>query len=196
MQLNAVERRLVELQQHWQVFRADDTKRMLIWQTPDNAKRLMECFFEAQRHAASEERPYIGCDTFIVFDTPFEDSISYSRTLKETLAGQYEASHASIEQAGETADWHFSPKALPDSARSFVEALNDLAKHHPAALGLLVAVMLPSAVNGEAAWYAWLQRALQAEPAPGVRLVVLDAVETPRCNGLAESAHSQLQTEN
>jgi len=195
MPLNAVERRLVELQSRWQGFREDHCKRMLLWQTQDNAVRLMESFFEVQRQEARDAMPYVGSDTFIVFDTPFEDSISYSRMLKQALAGHYAASHDAFEQVGQAPDWYFSPESLPDSTRGFVQGLNGLAQHHQGVLGQLVAVMLPSTVVSEAAWTAWLGRALEAGPDPGVRLVVLDSLETPRCGELAESGHPQLRVE-
>lgn len=193
--LNAVEQRLVELQSHWQDFRGDDSKRMLLWQVRDNAARLMECFFAVQRLEATLATPYVGSDTFIVFDTPFEDSISYSRKLKEALAGEYGASRESFQQADREPDWNYSPAALPDSARGFIESLNDLTQHHQDVLGLLVAVVLPSSVAGEDAWTAWLERALAAGPGPGLRLLVLDSLETPRCGVLAESGHPQLRVE-
>ena len=50
MALNPVEQRLVELQGLWQDFLADAGRRLLLWQVPDNARRLLHAFFEAQRH--------------------------------------------------------------------------------------------------------------------------------------------------
>jgi tetratricopeptide (TPR) repeat protein len=196
MELNAVEQRMVHLQSRWQAFRARDTKRMLLWQTQENATRLMEAFFEAQRHESLLDKPYACGDTFIVFDSPFEDSISYSRQLKQALAGQYEASHESFTQAGHTADWRFSPNSLPDSAHGFVQGLNALAQHHQEVLGMLVAVILPGSLSKPDAWTAWLGRALQAAaPAQGVRLIVIDSTEHPRCTHLIKSDPNQLHVE-
>ncbi len=195
MELNAVERRLVDVQQHWQDFVADENKRLLLWQIPDGANRLLEAFFEVQQHDGVQDKPYGCAETFVVFDTPFDNSISYSRSLKQALAGHYEASQEALEQVGRAADWPFTAESLPDSAAGFVEGLNSLARHHRDVLGLLVAVILPSSVTAEAAWVDWLGRALDAGPDEGMRLLVLDSLEHPRCTTLAESDRPQLRIE-
>lgn len=105
MTLNPVEQRLSELCNEWASFRADGSKRLLIWQAPDNATRMIQCFFETQKH----ETDFTTGDLFIVFDVPFIHSIQYSRDLKEALAGQYEASREELEQQGVTPDWDFAP---------------------------------------------------------------------------------------
>jgi hypothetical protein len=195
MELNAVERRLVDVQHHWQEFLTDENKRLLLWQIPDGANRLMEAFFEAQQHDGVQDKPYGCAETFVVFDTPFDNSVSYSRALKQALAGQYEASQEALEEAGRAADWPFSAESLPDSAAGFVEGLNSLARHHRDVLGRLVAVMLPISVTAEPAWVDWLDRALDADLDEGVRLVLLDSQEHPRCTPLAESDRPQLRVE-
>jgi tetratricopeptide (TPR) repeat protein len=193
MELNAVERRLVDIQNHWQDFLADDSKRLLLWQIKESSTRLMEAFFEAQQHEAVQEKPYGCSDTFVVFDVPFDNSISYSRTLKEALAGQYEASQDAFKQVGRQADWKFTTESQPDSALGFIQGLNSLARHHQEVLGRLVAVILPTSVANESHWVAWLGRALQAAPDKGVCLVVIDSLENPRCSALVESGQPQLQ---
>ena len=86
MAINPVQRRLAELLQHWQAFVDQPDKRLLLWQVPDNARRVVHGFFEAQRHDAppdaTDAATYVGTDTFIVFDAPFENSIRYARALK------------------------------------------------------------------------------------------------------------------
>jgi len=187
MALNPVEKRLAELQQCWEEFLADPQKRLLLWQAPDNAGRLLDCFFEVQRHPA----PYTSGDTFIVFDAAFEHSIAYSRALKQALAGQYAASHAELQRAGQRPDWFFDPEAQPDTASAFVQALGSLAGHHPV-FGQLVAVLRPARVDEDAAWAAWVARALQAGVPAGVRLLVPDFDATPRLAALARAGHPQV----
>ena len=195
MDMNPVEQRLVALQALWQQYRADETKRCLLWRTPANAVRLVHCFFEAQRHDAPAA-PYICSDTFIVFDAPFENTMQYSRALKEALAGHYGASHESFAQQGLIPDWSFHPAAHADSASSFIEALNSLSRHHASALGTVVAVLLPAAVSSEPAWTAWLLRALDAGLADSVRLLTLDSPDAPRCNALADARHAQCHVQS
>lgn len=196
MALNPVEQRLVELQGLWQDFLADAGRRLLLWQVPDNARRLLHAFFEAQRHDLPGGAPYVGTDTFIVFDSSFENSMQYARALKAELAGQYAASGDAFKPLGIEPDWGFSPAQVPDSAAAWVQALNALAAHHPA-LGHLVAVLMPATVADEPARLAWLQRALQAGPSPRVRLVVLDSLETPVLASLAgdEQVHAQVHAQ-
>ncbi|WKB54823.1 hypothetical protein [Eleftheria terrae] len=185
MALNPVERKLVELLQLWEDFRAEPGKRLLLWQAPDNGKRMIECFCEVQRHAS----PYTSGDTFIVFDAAFEQSVGYARALKEALAGQYAASHEDLQREGLQPDWRFEPEGLPETAAAFVQGLASLAAHHPQ-LGHLVAVLLPSAVAQDEAWAAWVGRALEAAGSvSGVRLLVPDFSQAPRLGELAAAHH-------
>jgi hypothetical protein len=192
MALNPVEQRLVELQERWLGFVARPDDRLLLWQVPDNARRLLHAFFEVQRHDLPGGAPYVGTDTFIVFDEPFENSIQYARALKAGLAGRYAASGDSFQPLGVEPDWPFSPAQVPDTAAAWVQALNALAEHHPQ-LQHLVAVLMPATVADEPARLAWLQRALQAGPSPRVRLVVPDSLETPALAGLAGSPQVHAQ---
>ena len=96
MPLNAVERRLLDLRHQWERFANDPTPRLLVWTVPDAAMRLVRCFLEVQKH----EGEYVTGDLFIVFDTPFENSIQYSRALKELLAGQHAASADDLGRRG------------------------------------------------------------------------------------------------
>jgi len=186
MAINPVQRRLAELLQHWQAFIDLPDKRLLLWQAPDSGRRLLDCFFEMQRHEDPEGQAASGAsgDTFIVFEAPFEQAIAYSRALKEALAGQYAASHDELRRAGQTPDWRFEPDEAPDTAAAFVRALGSLAAHH-AVFGHLVAVLSPSVVHDDEAWAAWVERALQAGVPEGVRLLVPDFVEVPRLERLA-----------
>ena len=195
MALNPVEQRLVELHGLWQDFLANAERRLLLWQVADNARRVVHGFFEAQRHDAPPEAAYVGTDTFIVFDAPFENSIQYARALKAALIGEYEASRGSLAAEGMTPDWPFHADQVPDSAGGWIQGLNALADHHPE-LGHLVAVLMPATVADEPArqaWQAWLWRALRAGPAQRVRLVVLDSPNTPALGSLAADARVHVQ---
>ncbi len=65
-------------------------------------------FFEVQKH----ETPYTSGDLFIMFDVPFDNSIQYSRELKEALFGQYEASRQDLKEEGIEPDWQAYPEQL------------------------------------------------------------------------------------
>ncbi|MEJ2407653.1 MAG: hypothetical protein P8171_26015 [Candidatus Thiodiazotropha sp.] len=183
------------LQYHWQNFMARDDKRMLVWQFKENALRLAEVFFKVQQEELLQDRPYACDETFIVFDQPFENSPRYAAALKKSLAEHYEASREAIEQASGVVDWPYTHESLPDSPQAFVQGLNALAQHHESLLRTLVAVVMPSSVSSEAAWNGWLMRALEAGPAPQVRLIVTDVQEYPRNGVLVDSGHAQLHVE-
>ncbi|CAN7746443.1 MULTISPECIES: hypothetical protein [unclassified Variovorax] len=184
MALNPVERRLVDLRQHWEAFRADQSKRLLVWEVPDSATRMLQCFFEAQKH----ESEYATGDLFVVFDAPFANSIQYARALKQALAGQYEASREALDAQGITADWQFDPQDYPDSASGFLGGLRSFGSGHHAHIGHLVAVLMPESVADDRAWASWLSRALDAGPPERLRLAVIDSIEAPRLAGLSAKA--------
>jgi hypothetical protein len=159
MALNPVERRLVELRGHWETFVAQSEARLLIWQTSDGAGRMLQCFFEVQKH----QTEYTTGDLFIVFDTPFENSIQYSRALKEALAGQYEASREELKAQGIIPDWAFAAADFTDSASGFIRALRSFGSRHHNAIGRLVAVLMPATVVQDAGFASWLSRALDEQ---------------------------------
>lgn len=183
MALNPVEQRLVELRDHWEEFRSDPVKRILVWQVLDNAVRMLQCFFEAQKH----ESEYSTDDLFIVFNAPFENSIQYSRILKEELAGQYEASRADLQQEGVAADWKFDPSDFADSAGGFIQSLRSFGSKHHKIINHLVAVLMPQGVANNDAYISWISRALRAGLPERLRLAVIDSSEHPRLNKLIET---------
>jgi hypothetical protein len=196
MKLNPVEQSLMAVQYHWQNFMAQDDKRMLVWQIKENALRLVDVFFKVQQEERLSEKPYVSNETFIVFDQPFENSVSYAETLKKSLAAHYEATRAAIEATGGAADWSYAPESQPDSPQALIQGLNALADHHKGLFQTLVAVIMPSRVASDGAWTDWLGRALQAGPAERLRLIVIDLQEHPRCAALSASAHPQLHVES
>jgi hypothetical protein len=191
MALNPVERRLLYLCNHWSAFTADESKRLLLWQVHDNAARMLQCFFEIQKH----QTDYTTGDLFIVFDTPFENSIQYSRALKQSLAGQYDASNDDLWMERIIPNWAFEPGRMPHSATGVVDSLRSLGSHHHKAIGHLVAVLMPTAVHPEAhdAFSDWLARALSAGLPPRLRLAVVDSIEDPRLGKLARAGHPLVQ---
>ena len=184
MALNPVERRLVDLRQHWEAFCAAGSKRLLVWEVSDSATRMLQCFFEAQKH----ESEYSTGDLFVVFDAPFANSIQYSRALKEALTGQYEASREALDAQGIAADWQFEPQDYPDSASGFIRGLRSFGSRHHAHIGHLVGVLMPESVADDHAWASWLSRALDAGIPERLRLAVVDCIEAPRLAGLTKVA--------
>ena len=192
MPLNAVERRLVDLRHDWERFTADPTPRLLVWTVPDAAMQLVRGFLEAQKH----EGEYVTHDLFIVFDTPFENSIQYSRALKEQLAGQHAASADDLEREGLDPSWPVAMASFPDSAYGFMRAVRSLGSTYHKAIGHLAPVLAPSSVASPRHFAAWLARALEDGLPERLRLLALDSLETPQLEALqpAEPALLQRQT--
>jgi hypothetical protein len=176
MPLNAVGRRLLDLRYQWEAFADDRVPRLLVWTVPDAAMRLVRCFLEVQKH----DGEYVTRDLFIVFDAPFENSIQYSRALKEALAGQYAASSDDLAQEGLESSWRADVAAFPDSAYGFIQALRSFGGTYHESIGHLVAVFAPASVSNAAHFACWLTRTLDAGVPERLRLLALDSLETPR----------------
>ena len=188
MELNPVEKRLVDLAQRWEVFRLNQSKRLLIWQASDSSLRFYQCFFEVQKH----ETDYTVGDLFIVFDAPFENSVQYSRTLKESLVGQYQASRDDLDKEGIAQDWSFDPDTAPDSAAGFIKSLKSFGSKFHKSIGHLVAVFMPSEVVDNDAFSAWLTRLLSTNIPERLRLVVLESEEVPRLSAFIDAKNNQI----
>jgi tetratricopeptide (TPR) repeat protein len=185
MALNPVEWRLVELREHWEKFRADRSKRLLIWQIPDDASRMVECFFEAQKY----ETPYTAGDLFVVFNSPFENSIQYSRALKEELVGQYEASKEDLKQQGIAPDWAGAADAFADSPGGFIKTMCSFGSVHHRTIGHLVVVLKPQAVARDVAFASWVSRLLDTQLPDRLRVAVIELDQTPRLTTLIDAAN-------
>ena len=188
MALNPVERCLVDLAGRWQVFRDDTSKRLLIWQVADNAFRLLQCFFEVQKH----DTEYSTADLFIVFDAPFDNSIQYARSLKEALAGQYDASREDLIQQGVEPAWQYAPESFPDTATGFVRSVLSMLTAHRTTLNGLAIVLMPQHVADDEAFVAWLRRALDSGMPDQLRIVVPESTESPRLSALIAARHLQV----
>lgn len=191
MALNPVERRLVDLCHHWEVFREDPSKRLLIWQAPDNAVRMLQCFFEAQKH----ETDYSAGGLFIVFDAPYENSIQYSRDLKTTLAGRYDASRELLSRQGIASNWQYDPQHAQDSAVGVLQSLCSFAETHQNDVGHLVAVLMPSRIGHIEGFIGWMQRILSSNIPEHLRFVLIDSVDHPRFRTLTASSHASILVE-
>lgn len=188
MRLNPVERRLLQIRALWEAFTGDADRRLLIWQAPSTGLRLIECFFEAQKH----EAPYATRDLCIILKVPFEHSIQYARGLKRALAEIYAASRDGLAEEGIAPDWAFEPDQLPDSAYGFAQALRSFGARHHQHIGHLAAVLMPPEVESDRGFAGFLARALAAGLPERLRLVVADPAEAPRLGALAASGDARI----
>jgi hypothetical protein len=189
MALNPVERRLSLLCADWLDFRADATKRLLVWRVPENATRLVQCFFEVQKH----DLEYASRDLFVVFDGQFERSRQYSRDLKQALRGQYDASRDDLHAQGLPADWTFEPGQTPDSPAGVIAALRSFGSEYHRTIGHLAAALLPSAVSDVNLFEDWIRRALALNLPERMRLVIVDSLEHPRFPRLTSALDPRIE---
>ncbi|CAN5907525.1 hypothetical protein BH11PSE8_BH11PSE8_34000 [soil metagenome] len=180
MALNPVEQKLVYLCNQWVAFRADQARRLLVWQVPENAVRMVECFLEAQKH----EGEYSSGDLFVTMKEPFGYGLQYARSLKESLRGQFDASIEAIRAEGLATDWAFDPATTSDSPAGFVQALASFGSKYHQSIGHLVAVLLPLSVASERAFVEWLTRLLDSGLPERMRILIVDSIEHPRFDAL------------
>ena len=176
MALNPVERRMALLCGDWVDFRSEASKRLLVWQVPENAIRLVQCFLEAQKH----DLEYSAGDLFVVFEPPFEHSVQYSRALKGALRGQYDASREELAEQGLEADWSFEPDQEPHSPQAVIDALRSFGSKYHKTIGHLVGVLMPQGISDAGAFESWVLRAVTAGVPERLRLLVVDSIEHPR----------------
>src|SRR4051794_22494754 len=97
---NAIERRLEQLQAHWDEFAVQNCPRLLVWQADGEDARLVEVFFEVQREGAGEVP-----DLFVRLRAPFGPEGGYGRALIDELGAQYDEARPALAEAGVAADW-------------------------------------------------------------------------------------------
>lgn len=185
---NPVEACLAGLGEHWGRFRSDPLKRLLIWTVPEDAVRMLQCFFEVQKH----DTEYATGDLFFVLEPSFEYSIQYSRELKAAVAGQYEASMETFRAQKLPVDWKFDPEQSPDSATAFIRCLCSFGSEYHESIGHLVGVLMPKEIANPPAFESWLARTLDSNIPERLRLVVIDSIENPRFPELAQAGHERI----
>ncbi|WP_046114781.1 hypothetical protein [Aquincola tertiaricarbonis] len=192
--LNPVERRLMQLADQWQAFRAMPQARLLMWQLPESGLRLAECFVEAQKL----ELPYATGDVFLLFKQPFVHGLQYGRALKQALRGIYDASADELRAQGMATDWPYDPAATPDTAAWFAEALRSFGSRHHQAMApgaQLCIVLMPTAVAHAASFARWVRELLDVGLPQRLRVLMADAQEVPRFAALLAAADDRVQVQ-
>ncbi len=182
-----VEQRLAQMSALWLEATADDAVRVVVWRIPDNADRMLQAFFESQRHATEWQLP----DLFVRFDAPFETSFGYSRALNEALLESYNGSLEGFRENGISFNWPSAAAGRADSAAGFVALFNSFAQHHATHFRCAVAALMPSAANSAAVWVDWVRSALRAGVAPNVRLALVESASAPTWQFLRDD-HAQV----
>ena len=188
MALNPVERRMALLCDNWIGFRDQPQARLLLWQVPDNALRLVECFAEVQKL----DLPYASGDLFIVFKLPYVHGLQFARGIKQALRGQFDASLDELRGQGLDTDWSFDPAATPDTPAGVAQALRSFGAKYHRALRHLAVVLLPTSLADVPAYTAWLQGLLDTGLPERLRLLLADPLENPVLGALADGRDARV----
>lgn len=185
MSKSPVEKRLEQLRDLWLEASENASLRLAIWRAPDNARRMLSAFFEAQQHPGEWNTP----DAFLRLDVPFETSWDYSRALKRTLVTGFEENRQTLKDQGIEPDWPAASQQQADTAAGFMTLLNSFAEHYRDHWRHVVVVLEPERVTSAEAFEAWLGAALGApamrEPQARVRIALVDTNEHPAWQALA-----------
>lgn len=188
MALNPVERRMALLCDHWIAFRDQPQARLLLWQVPDNALRLVACFAEVQKL----DLPYASGDLFIVFKLPYLHGLQFARGIKQALRGQFDASLDELRSQGLDTDWSFDPASTPDTPAGVAQALRSFGAKYHKSLRYLVMVLMPTSLADVPAYAAWLQGLLDAGLPERLRVLLIDPLENPVLGALAAGADARV----
>lgn len=183
-----VEKRVELLRDLWMAHTEDAGVRLIVWRIPDNADRMLQAFFEAQRQGGDGTVP----DLFMCFTLPFETGFGFSRAINESLVASYVDSLEPLHQQGVRADWKYSRVDRTDSSAGCMSLLGSFAEHHQAHLRHVAAVVTPTSVSDHTALMAWLEGALSTPVPHGVRLCVVDTKTDPKWQPLAQRHGKQV----
>jgi tetratricopeptide (TPR) repeat protein len=173
---NAIERRLDELQVHWDRFAEQPNARLLCWQADDDTTQLIEVFLEVQREGGGEVP-----DLFVRFTTPFTDPARYGYQLTEEFRRQYEEGRAGLADTSVPRDWVCpgAPSGENDVTVFLRCCLSFRAYYAELSCTHLVLALTPREVTDPVAWRNWLLRLVRAGLPANIRALVLDSLEQP-----------------
>lgn len=195
MALNPVERRMALLGDHWLAFRAQPAPRLLLWQVPENALRLVECFVEVQKL----DLPYATGDVFLLCKPPYVHGLQFARAIKDSLRGQFDASRDDLLRQGLSADWDFDPAALPDTPAGVAQALRAFGSKFHRQMGHLVLVLMPTSIASLPAYLDWLRALLDTGLPERLRVLLVDTLEHQRlaalCSAAADGSDPRVQVQ-
>lgn len=180
MAMNPVEQRVSQMCQAWAAFRDNPAQRLLVWRIQEDALRMVDVFIEMQKH----QTELTTGDTFIQFKTPYAHGLQYSRALKDSLVGQYEATRESLVQQGLSADWQFSPAGTQDTVEGVAQGLLSFGSKYHQVLGHLSPVFMPLQVANADSWVQWLQGLLNVNLPERLRMLVIEVAEYPKLQNL------------
>ena len=168
---NAVTRRLDQLQEFWDSFKANPDARICRWVVGGEEQSLIDAFFQVNADESSDTP-----DVFLRFDAPFGDVATYGRMLSAELHGQVEGSRAALADEGIEIGWQSVHQEEADNLavgflRNFFHFALSLDVEEDA---VVVAFLSPKPLGNSAGWAQWLSHAAMLDLPPQIRLMVCD----------------------
>jgi len=185
---NAIEKRIDELTDIWNEFAQNPETRALRWLLVADEARMIDLFLEMQNEEISDIP-----DLFIRFEAPFENPAHYGFILRQALCDQYEESREDIGQEGLATDWT-CPLPQPGDLPTFINSCRSFGEHYSELMENLVVALIPETVADASAWEQWLLDLVNAELPPNLKIMVVDFLDSPALERLAQEAEERVQS--
>jgi tetratricopeptide (TPR) repeat protein len=187
---NPIEKRLDTLVALWETFAAESGPRGLRWLVDRDESRLVDSFLEVE-NSEHGKLPAI----FMRFEQPFQDPERHGFLLLQALSEQYEEIREVLRAEDLPDDWKCPATSVgATDVRSFAVACHSLQSHYKTIMAQFVAVLLPNRVENYRAWQNWLRRLLRSGLPETIRIMVVDDLDQPSLEALAQSEPELLQT--
>lgn len=177
---NAIELRLAELDERWNVFAESAGPRLLRWVADAESGQLVDGWVQLACEGDGDLP-----DFFLRLETPFASSV-HGLSLVEELHAQVEAARAALAEEGEALEWSVPPVLLGETdVSALARCCAAFQAHHGERMLKLGVMLAPREVLDPAGWQQWLHRLVHASASDAVRFLVVDPADAPLLDALA-----------
>lgn len=193
---NALAERLTDLTERYVDFSEKGEKNLLRWQVDPGDDEIVDVFVRYHQEVDDEEADTVP-DLFIRTEVPFGNNVEqYSEEIVKDIQRQYEETKPGLEEEDIDMGWVCpEPVAEESSVKHLLGVLRSLYDYHSDLMDHLVLVLRPNAVGDGEAYQLWFARLLEQEPGKELRFIVLDPIERPLLDGLAQNHEEKVHSE-
>jgi len=171
--VNAITRRLENLQLLWSDFTQSTTASCCCWYVEQEELTMIDTFYQVNADESSDTP-----DIFLRLESPFIEPKQYTKTLSKELATLVDADRAGLAEDNIFIDWQPKHKVDPNnSAVGFLHDFFHLADSLDLEEGKVVIFLLPSAISSPAKWQKWWSDVLSLNIPDKIALMVCDTKE-------------------
>lgn len=187
---NAIERRISQVESHWNKFAENDEARLLRWLGAPEDFRIVDAFYEIQNEEAGETP-----DFFIRLDAPFRKPDDYGLELTRQFQKLYDDSRNDLKESGIASDWT-GPKveAAENGQKAFAWTLVSFHKYYADLMERLAVYLSPTEISDGNALAKWLAQLLAGNMPSPIRIMMTDLATTPILSKLAEREPKKVVT--